>query len=57
MDWFLWGVVFGWGLCATWYYSQIEDGNEKVAAGAGIVFVGLGIVAVIISISLNRQHR
>lgn len=51
MGWFLWGVVFGWLFCAVFYSSQIED--EKASKAAGIIFLALGIIAVIVSIALG----
>lgn len=53
MSWFLWGITFGWAVCSTYHYFQTD--NEKVSNGAVIIFLALGIVAVIISINLGME--
>jgi hypothetical protein len=54
MGWLLWGIVFGWGVCAVYYHSQTEN-NEKAANGATIICIALIIVAVTISINLGIE--
>ena len=51
MGFFLWGVTFGWGLCALFWWSQSNE--EKPASAASIIFVGLLIMAAFISINLG----
>lgn len=51
MGWFLWGIAFGWAVCAIYHHSQSE--NEKVSNGAIIIFLALSIVATIVSINLG----
>lgn len=51
MGWFLWGIAFGWGVCAIYYYSQTE--NDKAAGSSTIIFLALGIIAAIVSINLG----
>lgn len=51
MGWFLWGIAFGWAVCAIYHHSQSE--NEKASNGAAIIFFALVIVALVISISLG----
>lgn len=51
MGWFLWGITFGWTMCAAYYYSQIK--SEEASNGAVIIGLALGIVALIVSVSLG----
>ena len=51
MGWFLWGVTFGWAVCAFYYSSQTK--SEEADNGAMIIGVALGIVALIITISIS----
>ena len=52
MGFFLWGVMFGWGLCSMFWYNHSDEDN-KTAGSATIVFIGLLIMAGIISINLG----
>ncbi len=49
MGFFLWGVMFGWGLCSFFWFNV----EENKPAGATIIFIGLLIMAAIISINLG----
>ena len=51
MGWFLWGVAFGWAVCAVFWYSLRDE--SKVSDGAWVVFIALAIIAAIVSISLG----
>ncbi len=51
MGWFLWGVTFGWAVCAAFYYSQ--TGDDKTTNAAAIIGVALGAIAIIMSIGLG----
>ncbi len=52
MGFFLWGVMFGWGMCSMFWYNHSNEDN-KTAGSAVIVFIGLLIMAGIISINLG----
>lgn len=52
MGFFLWGVAFGWALCALFWYSQSNEDN-KTAGSAVILFMGILIMAIFVSINLG----
>lgn len=52
MGFFLWGVAFGWGACALYYYNLTDD-SDKVVNAAAIIFVMIAIAALVISLSLG----
>lgn len=54
MGWFMWGVTFGWAVCAIYYYSQTD--NDKAANGAVILFLALMIISVVISVSVGLNN-
>ena len=52
MGWFLWGVLFGWGSCAVYYFYQ-NDANDRPTIGATLISVMLFILAIMVSINLG----
>lgn len=52
MGFFLWGVMFGWGLCSLFWYNHSNE-DDKTAGSATIIFIGLLIMAGILSINLG----
>lgn len=52
MGWFLWGVTFGWALCSLFWYSQSKE-DDKTAGSATILFMGILIMAILISVNLG----
>lgn len=55
MGWFLWGVAFGWGVCALYYYNLDGQEQGKVGSAATILFLAFLIAAFVISIGLGVQ--
>lgn len=51
MGWFLWGITLGWVACAIYWDSQVSD-TKRPAHGAAVIFLLLGICAVVVSIGL-----
>lgn len=51
MGWFIWGITFGWLMCAIFFYSQSD--HDSAVHSAAVLCIGLGIIALIISINLG----
>lgn len=52
MGFFLWGVMFGWGICSLFWYNQSNE-DDKTAGSATIIFIGILIMAGVISANLG----
>lgn len=51
MGWFLWGIAFGWAICALFWFNLKE--NEKVMDGAIVIFLALATMTLIVSVNLG----